>query len=65
LREIDHHLELLLFSNDYANCGCLLTKLLAYCPLYPSLEQVYNFIPDVLTQLSGLGHCDEVEVLFD
>ena len=28
----------------------------------PSLVEVYNFIPDVLTQLSGLGHCGEVGV---
>jgi hypothetical protein len=24
--------------------------------------QVYNFIPDVLTRLSGVGHCGEVGV---
>ncbi|CDQ77742.1 unnamed protein product [Oncorhynchus mykiss] len=29
---------------------------------HPNLVQVYNFIPDVLTQLSGLGHCGEVGV---
>jgi len=40
-----------------------LARLLAYCPVaHPSLVQVYNFIPDVLTQLSGLGHCGEVGV---
>ena len=45
---------------------CLLTKLFAYCPVaHPSLVQVYNYIPDVLTQLSGLGHCGEVGVCFD
>ena len=50
---IDRHLELLPFSN----------KLLAYCPLaHPSLVQVYNFIPDVLTQLSSIGHCGAVGV---
>jgi len=28
------------------------------CPVaHPSLVHVYNFIPDVLTQLSGLGLC--------
>ncbi|CDQ56428.1 unnamed protein product [Oncorhynchus mykiss] len=55
-RVIDRHLELLPFSNNCANSCCLLTKLLAYCSVaHPSLVQVYNFIPDVLTQLSVLA----------
>ena len=59
---IDRHLELLSFSNNCAN-SCLLTKLLAYCLVaHPSLVQVYNCIPDVLTLLSGLGHCGEFGV---
>ena len=62
-RVIDRHLELFLFSNNCANSCCLLTKLLAYCPVaHPSRVQAYNVIPDVLTQLSVLGHCGEVRV---
>ncbi|MEQ2205844.1 hypothetical protein XENOCAPTIV_015940 [Xenoophorus captivus] len=62
MREIVHHLELLPFSYNCAN-SCLLTKLLGYFPLaHPSLVQIYYFIPDVLTQLSGLGHFGEVGV---
>ena len=62
-RVIDRHLELLSFSNNCANSCCLLTKLLAYCPVaHPSLVQVYNSIPDVLTLLSGLGHCGVVGI---
>ena len=42
-RVIDRHLELP-FSNNCANSCCLLTKLLAYCPVgHPSLVQVYNY----------------------
>ena len=38
-------------------------NLLAYCPVaHPSLVQVYNVIPGVLRQLSGLAHCGEVGV---
>ena len=59
---IDHHLKLLPFSNNCTNSCCLLTKLLAYCPVaHPSLVQVYNFIPDVLTQLSGLAIVERLE----
>ncbi|MED6261373.1 hypothetical protein ATANTOWER_004255 [Ataeniobius toweri] len=61
--EIGRHLELLPFSYNCSNSCCLLTKLLGYFPVaHPSLVQVYYFIPDVLTQLSGLGHCGEVGV---
>ncbi|MED6246344.1 hypothetical protein ATANTOWER_016282 [Ataeniobius toweri] len=57
------HLELLPFSYNCSNSCCLLTKLLGYFPVaHPSLLQIYYFIPDVLTQLSGLGHCGEVGV---
>ena len=49
---IDRHLEILQFSNNCVNSCCLLTKLLAYCPVaHPSLVQVYNFIPDVHNSL--------------
>ncbi|MEQ2238865.1 hypothetical protein ILYODFUR_037682 [Ilyodon furcidens] len=62
-REIDHHLELLPFPYNCSNSCCLLTRLLGYLPVaHPSLVQVYYFIPDFLTQLSGLGHCGEVGV---
>ncbi|MED6260114.1 hypothetical protein ATANTOWER_002358 [Ataeniobius toweri] len=61
--EILHHLELLSFSYNCSNSSYLLTKLFGYFPVaHPSLVQVYYFIPDVLTQLSGLGHCGEVGV---
>ena len=56
-----HHLS-------FCCCLCILSgvslyMLLAYCPVaHPSLVQVYNFTPDVLTQLPGLGHCGEVGV---
>lgn len=44
-REIDGRLELLPFFNNCSNSCCLLTKLLAYCPVsHPSLVQVCNFI---------------------
>lgn len=62
-REIDSCLEFLPFSNNCTNTCCLLTKLLAYCPVAdPSLVQVCNFISDVLTKFSGLGHWGEVGV---
>lgn len=63
LRKIDNHVELLPFSHHCTNSCCLLTSLIAYCPVaHPSLVQVYRFIPDVLAQLSDLGHYGEVGV---
>ena len=61
-RVIDRHLELLPFSNNCANSCCLLTKLLAYCPVaHPSLVQVYNYIPDVLTPSLVLAIVERLE----
>ncbi|MEQ2300378.1 hypothetical protein AMECASPLE_024844 [Ameca splendens] len=61
--QTDRHLELIPFSYNCTNSCCLLTKLLGYFPVdHPSLVQVYYLIPDVLTQLSGLGHGGEVGV---
>jgi hypothetical protein len=64
-RVIDRHLELLPFCNNCTNNCCLLTKLLAYCPVaHPSLVQVYNCIPDVLTPSLVLALVERLESLW-
>lgn len=51
----ESHVEFLQFSNNCYNICCLLTKLLAYCPVaHPGLVQMYSYSMSLVSLGSSL-----------